>query len=254
MQDSKTRFSTRVDNYVKYRPHYPDELMDILREECGVQPDWRIADVGCGTGISSELLLRNGNVVYGIEPNKEMRSAAEAHLKGFADFRGIDGSAEDTTLDESSVGVVTAGQAFHWFDRAAAKKEFARILKPGGWVVLFWNRRRVNGSPFMTAYEEVMQRYSADYSKINHRNIDDDQIAEFYAPSEMIRRTSGYNQVLDVDGLIGRTLSNSSIPESDDERYAPMIADLRDLFDQYRQDDRITLEYDTHIYIGHAGK
>ncbi|MHB1002073.1 MAG: class I SAM-dependent methyltransferase [Armatimonadota bacterium] len=252
MLDSKLRFSTRVDNYVKYRPHYPDELIDILREECGLQPDWQVADVGCGTGISSELFVKNGNIVYGIEPNKEMRSSAESYYKDSPGFISINGSAEDTTLDDSSVDMVIAGQAFHWFDRKLAKEEFLRILKPQGWIVLFWNRRRTNTSPFMTAYEEMIRSYSMNDGSAKHRNIDDKQLADFFAPSEMIFRSCANYQILDVDGLIGRTLSHSSMPEAGDEGYAQMIADHHRLFDQYQQNGTVTLEYDTHIYIGNV--
>ncbi len=134
--NSTTRFSNRVDNYVKYRPHYPAAVIDYLKKEKVLKDNYVIADIGSGTGISSELFLKNGNTVYGIEPNKEMREGGEKYLSGFKNFISINGTAEDTTLKENSIDVITAGQAFHWFDMVKAKKEFKRILKTNGYVVL----------------------------------------------------------------------------------------------------------------------
>src|SRR6185503_18677591 len=153
--NSVSRFSSRVEDYAKYRPGYPSELLEILNSECGLSRESVIADVGSGTGLLSEVFLRNGNTVFGIEPNELMRTTAEGLLKGFEHFQSVVGTAEKTTLPESSVDFVTAGQAFHWFDRAAAKQEFARILKPDGWVVLIWNARRVGSTPFLREYEAL---------------------------------------------------------------------------------------------------
>jgi len=250
MLDSKERFTSRVSDYVKYRPHYPIEIIKVLQEECGLASDWHIADIGCGTGISSELFLQNGNSVYGIEPNKKMREAAELYLKNYPNFITVDASAEETTLDAASVDMVIAGQAFHWFDRSAAKVEFNRILKPDGWIALFWNKRRANGSPFTMAYEDAIEKSSYGYNDATHRKITDEQIAEFYAPSEMRKYTNEYYQRFDVEGLIGRTLSSSYTPQLGDPLYEPMIADLIRLFDQYQQDGIVTFEYDTEVYIG----
>ncbi|MHB1455439.1 MAG: class I SAM-dependent methyltransferase [Armatimonadota bacterium] len=250
MLDPKERFSSRVSDYVKYRPHYPEALIDILRRECGLTPEWQIADIGCGTGISSELFLQNGNIVFGIEPNKEMREAAELYLKEYPNFIAIDASAAETMLASSSVDMVIAGQAFHWFDHPAAKMEFRRILKTDGWVALFWNKRRSDGSPFTMAYEAVLQRSSFGYNDATHRKITDEQIAEFYAPGEMRKQISEYYQHFDIEGLIGRTLSCSYAPQSGDPLFEPMIAELNDLFAEYQQDGMVTFEYDTEIYIG----
>src|SRR4030095_5976457 len=144
MSDPLTRFSNRSDNYAKFRPGYPAGVIEILRSECGLTKTSVIADVGSGTGILSELFLRNGNSVLGIEPNADMRRVAEALLGSYDEFRSINATAEATTLQSEIVDFITAGQAFHWFDRAAAKREFARILTPEGWVVLIWNERRLD--------------------------------------------------------------------------------------------------------------
>lgn len=91
---STERFSTRVENYVKYRPHYPSAVIDLLQSECGLNRESIVADVGSGTGILSELFLKHGCSVHGIEPNREMREAGEKLLRDYSNFKSIDGTAE----------------------------------------------------------------------------------------------------------------------------------------------------------------
>jgi ubiquinone/menaquinone biosynthesis C-methylase UbiE len=151
MTDPTQRFTNRVDHYTKYRPPYPRAVLDLLRVKCGLTSTSVVADVGSGTGILSQLFLNNGNRVFGIEPNKEMREAGERRLNDHPRFTSVAGTAEATTLDDDSVDLVTAGQAFHWLDPERTRTEFARILEPGGWVVLVWNWRRKDKTPFLAA-------------------------------------------------------------------------------------------------------
>src|SRR5512137_1658228 len=164
--DSKRRFSNRVADYVRYRPGYPSAIRDVLRTECGLRPGHVIADIGSGTGFLSELFLKNGNRVYGVEPNEAMRLAGEEYLASYDSFTSVNGSAEATTLDDASVDFVTAGQAFHWFDPQATRREFLRILKPGGWVLVVWNDRRVSETTFGRDYENVLVRFGIDYARV----------------------------------------------------------------------------------------
>src|SRR5918993_4084691 len=136
MTNATTRFSSRADAYAKYRPGYPAGVVEILKSECGLTADSVVADVGSGTGILTELLLKNGNRVFGIEPNEAMRLFSEEALKDYQQFESVNGSAEATALPDDSVDIVVAAQAFHWFDRQKTKREFRRILKQNGWVVL----------------------------------------------------------------------------------------------------------------------
>ena len=179
MSSSTERFTTRAENYAKYRPTYPPEVIELMRSECGLTADAVVADVGSGTGILSELLLKNGNKVIGVEPNEAMRTAGAELLRTYPKFTSVAGSAEATTLPSASVDLITAGQAFHWFDASAARKEFARVLKPKGFVVLIWNDRGwIFG--FLERVRTVPKTVWTDYAKV--RTVDPkNDIAGFFA-------------------------------------------------------------------------
>jgi SAM-dependent methyltransferase len=249
MSDVTQRFASRVENYVKYRPGYPKELIEPLKTECGLTADSVIADIGSGTGILAEVFLQNGNTVYGVEPNREMREAGERLLKGYAKFRSLPGRAEATMLDDGSVDLVTAGQAFHWFDRAAARTEFTRILKPGGWIVLIWNERLVT-TPFLVAYEKLLKSYSIDYAQIDHRRIDSDIIRDFFGSDQFKLQRFRNSQVFDYEGLQGRLVSSSYSPEPGHPNYEPMIEELKMIFQSYQKNGKVTVEYETLVYFG----
>ena len=248
--NSVNRFSSRVENYAKYRPGYPSGVLETLKSECGLTRDSVIADVGSGTGLLSEVFLKNGNTVFGIEPNELMRTTAESLLKGFTHFRSVVATAEKTTLPESSVDFVTAGQAFHWFDREAAKHEFARILKPDGWVVLIWNARRVGSSPFLREYEALLLRYSADYAKVRHENAEEG-IEQFFAPHAMKSASVANVQQFDFPSLEGRLCSSSYAPEAGHPHFNRMMSDLHNIFDTHNENGVVNFEYDTRVYYGH---
>ena len=161
--DSKQRFSNRVADYIRYRPGYPSAVRDVLRSECGLKSGHVIADIGSGTGFLSELFLKNGNRVFGVEPNEAMRQAGEEYLASYDGFASVEGSAESTTLDDASVDFVTTGQAFHWFDQTAARSEFTRILKPSGWVVVIWNERLTDTTAFLRDYETLLRCQTAHF-------------------------------------------------------------------------------------------
>jgi SAM-dependent methyltransferase len=250
MTDATQRFSSRVENYVKYRPGYPNEVIETLRNECGLTADSIVADVGSGTGILTEMFLRNGNAVYGIEPNREMREAAERLLKDHPRFRSVAAQAEETTLDDDSVDFVAAGQAFHWFDREKTRREFARVLKPRGWVALIWNERVTTTTPFLVAYEQLLKDYSTDYEQVDHRRIDDDVIRDFFGSDDFRLKQFINVQVFDYEGVKGRLLSSSYAPEEDHPNYGPMLAELERIFQTYQDEGRVVFEYVTQMYYG----
>jgi len=243
------RFSSRVENYVRYRPHYPAGMIGLLETECGLRRESVIADVGSGTGFLAELFLRNGNPVIGIEPNWEMREAGERLLAAFARFTSLAGTAEGTTLPGQSVDLVIAGQAFHWFDRERCREEFARILRPGGWVVLVWNDRRTDSTPFLAAYEQLLRDFGTDYDQVNHKRIDEAVLREFFR-AEPGKKTFPNHQQFDLPSLTGRLLSSSYVPEAGQPRYQEMLAALSSLFVAHQKNAHVTFEYDTVSFYG----
>jgi SAM-dependent methyltransferase len=250
MSDSTRRFSSRVDNYIKYRPSYPAEVVALLAAECGLTPDALVADIGAGTGLLAELFLKNGYRVFGVEPNREMREAGERLLSAYPSFTSIDGTAEATTLGDHSIDVITAGQAFHWFDQEKSRAEFARILRPGGWVALVWNERRVDSTPFLAAYEQLLRTYSSEYETLNHRQIDRETIAAFFKAGTFSSQSFENRQIFDFAGVKGRLLSSSYTPEPGQPRYQPMLDELTAIVQQYQVDGKVAFEYDTNVYYG----
>ena len=250
MTDVTQRFSSRVENYIKYRPGYPNEVIETLRSECGLTSGSIIADVGSGTGILTEMFLRNGNTVYGIEPNRDMREAAERLLKDYPRFRSVAARAEETTLGDASVDFVTAGQAFHWFDREKTRGEFARVLKPQGWIALIWNERVTTTTQFLVAYEQLLKDYSTDYEQVDHRRIDEDVIRDFFDSDDFRLKQFKNVQVFDYEGVKGRLLSSSYAPEEGRPNFEPMLAELESIFQTYQDEGKVVIEYVTQMYYG----
>jgi len=252
VKDATQRFSSRVENYVRYRPGYPPEVLELLKNECGLTPDSTIADIASGTGIFTRMLAENGNRVFGVEPNDEMRRAGERLLESYSGFTSIAGTAEATTLADHSVDIVTAAQAAHWFDREKARREFVRILKPGGWLVLLWNERRTDSTPFLREYEHLLLAYGTDYREVRHERTTA-EIADFFSPSPFRSSTLEMRQEVDYAGLEGRLLSSSYTPTSDQANYGAMLRELRRIFEAHQIDDRVSLDYNTLVYYGRLG-
>lgn len=248
--DPTARFSARVADYVRYRPGYPAAVLRLLEDECGLVPGSVVADVGSGTGLLSELFLRNGNRVYGVEPNREMREAGERLLAAYANFVSVDGRAEATTLDEGGVDLVAAGQAFHWFDPLRARREFARVLRLGGWVVVVWNDRRTAGTPFLEDYERLLLEYGTDYAEVSSRYAEESALAALYGPGAPRQRTFDNEQVFDLDGLRGRHASSSFVPQPGHPSFEPMMRELEALFRRHERGGRVVVAYDTKVFYG----
>ncbi|TCV97062.1 methyltransferase family protein [Luteibacter rhizovicinus] len=246
---STERFSDRVEDYVRYRPDYPPALIEWLRD-LGVGEDWVVADIGSGTGISSRMFLDVGHDVIGVEPNAAMREASDHWLGGDRRFRTIDGTAEATGLSEDSVDLVAAGQAFHWFDEEATRREFARILRPGGLVAVFWNSRRLVGTPFLEGYERLLHEYGNDYVGVAERYATDDDMARYFGDGYRGMASFPHTQKLDFDALKGRLLSSSYAPKPGHINYEPMLYELRALYDACASDGRVDFDYDTRIFAG----
>lgn len=248
VSDSVERFSTRVSNYVRFRPGYPPAVVDLLRRECDLQTDSRVADIGSGTGFLARIFLEAGFSVTGVEPNREMRAAGDEILSAYPNFRSVEGTAEATTLEDAAYGVVVAGQAFHWFNPERTRREWQRILKPGCNAALIWNERWPR-TDVMRAIEEVIDRHAADRDR-SIREGGRSRIAGFFAPTQVQTAEFPNHQEFDFDGVKGRVFSCSYIPNENDPRSAPMVEELKRVFDRYQNGGVVRFEYRTEVYWG----
>jgi ubiquinone/menaquinone biosynthesis C-methylase UbiE len=241
------RFSNRVKNYVKYRPTYPPQILDLFREQMNLRKSSIIADIGAGTGISSRMFLEHGNSVYGVEPNAAMRGAAEEFLKNYPLFKMINGTAENTNLPDASVDFVVAAQAFHWFNREKTRAEFKRILRENGYAVLIWNERQLDTNAFLREYEKLLIKFGTDYETVRHDNIEEKVLQDFFQV-DFKRATYENAQTVDYEGLKGRILSSSYMPDETDSNFEAMINEMQRLFAKYAENGKIQILYNTNVF------
>jgi len=187
--------------------------------------------------------------VIAVEPNAAMRAAAERDLGGTPHFRSVDGSAEATGLEASSVDLVTAAQAFHWFDPAAARAEMTRILRAPGWVALVWNDRAA--SPFNDDYEAMLDQYAPDYANVRERDrAPGPKMRAFFAPAQFRSASFPSAQSFDEEGLRGRLRSSSYAPRPGHPMHDPIYARLAELFATHAKDGQVELTYETVVHWG----
>jgi SAM-dependent methyltransferase len=247
--NATSRFSDRVENYVRYRLGYPPEALQVLQRECSLGSDHVIADIASGTGSWTRMLLENGNTVFGVEPNTEMRQAGERLLAEFPKFVSRAGTAEGSALADNSVDFVTAAQAAHWFERESARREFVRILRPGGWLVLLWNERSTDSTTFLRDYERLLLSYGTDYQDVRHERTTE-AVNEFFDPAPFQERVFHTRQEFDYNGVAGRLLSSSYAPVPDHPKHASMMRELRRIFEANAIDGSVAFVYQTRVYFG----
>lgn len=255
MSDQAGRFSGRVGDYAKTRPSYPEGVLDLLREACGLAPEKVVCDLGSGTGLFTKLLLESGATVHAVEPNDEMRAAAERMLGETAGFRSVAGRAEATTLPDASVDLVTAAQAFHWFDVERAKREMRRILRPPAEgvvanVALVWNDRELEADAFHREYEELLVRRCPKYRELQGKADSVDKFDAVLGAGLWTRRFVANEQRLDREGLVGRLSSSSYSPRPGDPTHDATFAELRAIFDRHAVNDEVTMRYTTVVILG----
>lgn len=243
------RFSNRVENYVKYRPAYPPEVVDLMSDEMDLAKDSIVADIGSGTGIFAKLLLEKGCQVFGVEPNAAMRAAAENFLREFSSFQSVAGTAEKTNLADNSVDFITAAQAFHWFDKAKTPAEFRRILRSNGYIVLIWNERQLDSTAFLREYERFLLEFGTDYKTVRHDQIGLEEVEAVFKRN-FSQKTFQYIQTVDFTGLKGRVLSSSYIPTDEHPHFQEMLAALENLFLKYENKGKVDIIYYTLVFFG----
>ncbi len=250
ISDPTKRFSGRVDNYVKYRPGYPVEVITFLQNECDLSRQSIIADIGSGTGIFTKLLLDKGYKVYAVEPNADMQAAARQYLGDDKNFIPVDGSAEATMAASNSIDLIVCAQAFHWFNNEKTRAEFKRVLKNDGQVALIWNNRLAGVDDFSIAYENILKQDSIDYNKVNHRNISDIDFKAFFKDGKYKTAKFPNVQVFDEDGLLGRAFSSSYVPAEGTDDGEKFRRVLKDIFARYNENRAVSFHYQTEVYLG----
>ena len=248
MVPNADRFNQRIENYLLYRPGYPEEVAGLLAREAALHAGSTVVDLGSGTGMLARLFLQRNHTVHAVEPSAEMREAAERLLGDDPGFVSHAATAEQTGLPDHGTDLITAAQAFHWFDRAAVRREFDRLLKPHGVAALIWNERRVTSTAFLRGYEALLNAHATDYQEVNHANIDDAAIAAFFAPYAVQYASFENRQVFDYDGLEGRLMSCSYAPAEGHPGHPPMIKALRDLFNQHAENGQVSFDYDCRVW------
>lgn len=244
------KFTGKAEIYSKYRPSYPDAFLDELFEYIRPVRESVLVEIGSGTGILTEALLKRHNCVIAVEPNEDMRSVAERRLAGYPGFVSHTGTAEHTLLEEHCADLVIAAQAFHWFDPDAFREECRRILKPGAPVVLVWNMRD-RTAPIILENAEICRRYCPDFHGFSGNNITDELIVPFFRPGTCRIREFENPQYFDRESFIGRNLSSSYAPVAGSEGRDAFTADLAELFDRMQDGSgKILIRHVTRCYFG----
>ena len=244
------RFTSRVASYRQHRPGYPKEIVALLERKCGLRSDSVIADIAAGTGLLTEIFLEQNYAVIAVEPNQAMREACESLIAQYPRLRCIDGSAEATGLPDHSADLVTVAQAMHWFDLKRTREEFRRILTPSGWCVVIYNNRRMSGDSFHEGYEKVLREFGPEYEAVQSSHLHDDKLAAFFAPGEMKQQVFPNAQALTLEGLEGRVLSSSYMPQPGHPRYSEMCHAIENLFAKEQLDGHVRMEYDCTVSYG----
>jgi ubiquinone/menaquinone biosynthesis C-methylase UbiE len=243
------RFSDRAEIYHNSRPHYPRGILTVLEEQCGFTAGSLVVDVGAGTGLLAELFLQNGNSVVAVEPNGAMRSALTTLRSSYPRLTPVEGTAEAIPFGDHSANFITAGTAFHWFDIPTVRLEFPRVLKPGGWVVITVNDRRLGPEPFLAEYEQLLARFGRDFAEVRGRH-DPRREEEFFAPGHFRTVILENHQQMDLPTLEGRILSSSYMPLPGEAPYPELHAEIVSLFERHQRKGRVEMQYDCRVRYG----
>lgn len=248
MGDNFERFSNKAEEYKIYRPSYPQALLAYLANDWGLGQKSIVADIGSGTGLFTALLLDRVRMVFGVEPNAEMRGAAEKRWTGNPHFVSVNGRAEETGLGAGTLDFITAAQAFHWFDPEKARKEFARILRKNGRVFLIWNKRS-SSTDFMRAYDTFLHKNIPEFREKTYPHMGEKKIFSFLNEDPKSRQFPN-SQLLDWQGLLGRFNSSSYAPPKGSGAHGVLVKKLKKIFDQYEKSGNISFLYETFVYSG----
>ncbi len=242
-------FSTKVADYEASRPDYPEALFAMLAAEGALAAGATVADVGAGTGLLTRGLLQHGWTVVAVEPNAGMRRAADRRLGGMAGYRSVEGSAESMPLAESSVDLVTAAQAFHWFDIERSRAEFLRVLKPAGRVALIWNDR-VPEDPVNEALDAMSARHGGARREALAAHAESDNVPRFFGAGSWRQFSWPHAHRLSEEGFLALVFSRSYIPGRDTPGGREVAARVREIFRRLAVCDAVEVRYRTVAVLG----
>lgn len=251
MKETTEKFTGKAEIYAKYRPSYPSEYIKYLLGSTGVSDQSIIADIGAGTGIFTGKLLDEDMSVLAVEPNEDMRNVGTTYLSKYPKCTVVNGTAENTTIMDKSVDLITVAQAFHWFDKKVFKKECQRILKSDdNKVALVWNFRNTE-SVVVKELDKICRELCPQYTGFNGGIMNDTEVFNCFFRDGSYEYKVFNNDIIDnLDGFIGRALTSSYAPKQGDAYYDEFIKRLNDLFEAYSIDGLITLSIEARSYIG----
>ncbi|HEX6495873.1 MAG TPA: methyltransferase domain-containing protein [Acidobacteriaceae bacterium] len=244
------RFSGRVQAYLAYRPRFPRGILPFLREHGALSPDAVVADIGAGTGMLAEIFLEGGHCVIAVEPNAEMLEACRELAAQQPKLEVAEGSAEATTLPDASIDLIAVGRAMHWFDWTRAHREFARILRPGGWVLLATSGHRDSGAPVSIRLSEILRQWRMDSAEADTTRDFNQRLEGFLDSSSWHRTTLHHSMTVDFATLLGYAESLSAIPRPGERGYDGMVAELRDVFEEYQRDGEFVTPLSSDLHLG----
>lgn len=244
---SQDKFSGKSDNYDKYRPPYPQEMIDFICT-AGNQTSEVFADIGSGTGKVAEFLLKKNKIVYAVEPNEDMRKIAEKSLGENEKFHSLNQTAENTTIKTDSVDNIICGESYHWLDNIRTKLEFKRILKKEGFIFLLWT------TPGQNEYDQELGILFQQFCNKNNSeiiNVSKEERA-IHLFGEGNYKKAEFKNIIDqtFEGLLGGCLSSAFAPKPGDADYAEYVEAIRDIFDRYSQAGKIKTTFITRCFYG----
>jgi SAM-dependent methyltransferase len=245
------RFSSRVEAYRRFRSRYPREIIPVLEERCGLTRESIVADVGAGTGMLAELFLENGNRVFAVEPNAEMRAACEELVARYPRLTCVDGTAEDTRLADRSVDFVAVGRALHWFDQEKCRPEFVRILREGGWVVLASQGPHTRTEPVIREFQTLLKEHGLDFARMRGRYDIESAARSFFAGGEFHETEFPGLEEMTYDELEGFMLSLSVTPQPGHAGFPAMQEALKKFLAEHEADGKIRMPMTCKIHFGH---
>jgi len=248
--DNRDKFTNKAENYTKYRPSYPQGFINHLVNEVGMNCESIVADIGAGTGILTKLLACKVKKIIAVEPNKDMLKVCRKHLKGIKNFTGIDASAENTSLPDSSVDFITAAQAFHWFDREKSKSEFKRILKKNGKVIIVWNFKYADYD-FLKENRSILRRFCPEFKGFTGGvENDSSSFSDFFKKDCCEYKVFDNYKTINLEEFIGGTLSASYSPSPEVSHYNNFISELTEVFNKYSTNGILKMPLKTWCYTG----